>query len=269
MTLGSRTFRAPAAFVSPTCQLVLTTSRAARSPLPAAVVILAAGSGTRVGAEVNKVLLPLGDAPVLAWSVRDALALDDVRRVVVVVRDGEQAAVGEALAPAPRRPRGARRRRWRHPAPVRARRPAGPRARDRAGRDRRRRDPRRRPPPRRSRPLHAPPSRPRASTAARSPSCPPRACSRPALDPVEGRLGTVQTPQAFRAGPLLAAYDAAARDGFEGTDTAACFVRYAGGRRRGGAEHPAQPQDHLPRGRRPRGPARGGATLERVAGPRR
>ena len=49
------------------------------------------------------------------------------------------------------------------------------------------------------------------------------------LDPVEGRLGTVQTPQAFRAGPLLAAYDAAAADGFEGTDTAACFVRYAGG----------------------------------------
>ena len=38
--------------------------------MPAAVVILAAGSGSRVGAEVNKVLLPLGDAPVLAWSVR-------------------------------------------------------------------------------------------------------------------------------------------------------------------------------------------------------
>ena len=67
--------------------------------MPAAVVILAAGSGSRVGAEVNKVLLPLGDAPVLAWSVRDALALPDVRRVVLVVRPGERDAVSAAVAP--------------------------------------------------------------------------------------------------------------------------------------------------------------------------
>ena len=50
-----------------------------------------------------------------------------------------------------------------------------------------------------------------------------------ALEPVAGPVGAVQTPQAFRAEPLLAAYDAAARDGFEGTDTAACFTRYADG----------------------------------------
>ena len=67
--------------------------------MPAVVVILAAGSGTRVGATTNKVLLPLGDAPVLAWSVRDALALDDVRRVLVVVRPGEEEQVSEALGP--------------------------------------------------------------------------------------------------------------------------------------------------------------------------
>ncbi|HEY0949523.1 2-C-methyl-D-erythritol 4-phosphate cytidylyltransferase, partial [Nocardioides sp.] len=67
--------------------------------MPAAVVILAAGSGTRVGAGANKVLLPLGDRPVLAWSVRDALALADVRRVLVVVRPGEGDAVAAALAP--------------------------------------------------------------------------------------------------------------------------------------------------------------------------
>ena len=36
----------------------------------------------------------------------------------------------------------------------------------------------------------------------------------------------VQTPQAFRAGPLLAAYRQAALDGFEGTDTAACVARH-------------------------------------------
>ena len=55
-----------------------------------AVVILAAGSGSRSGAEVNKVLLPLGGRPVLAWSVRDALETDGVGRVVVVFRPGER-----------------------------------------------------------------------------------------------------------------------------------------------------------------------------------
>src|SRR5687768_1751924 len=67
--------------------------------MPVAVVILAAGSGTRVGAEVNKVLLPLRDAPVLVWSVRDALTLPDVRRLVLVVRPEDRAAVEAAVAP--------------------------------------------------------------------------------------------------------------------------------------------------------------------------
>jgi 2-C-methyl-D-erythritol 4-phosphate cytidylyltransferase len=39
------------------------------------------------------------------------------------------------------------------------------------------------------------------------------------------RLARAQTPQAFAARPLLAAYDAAAAEGFEGTDTAATFER--------------------------------------------
>jgi 2-C-methyl-D-erythritol 4-phosphate cytidylyltransferase len=39
-------------------------------------------------------------------------------------------------------------------------------------------------------------------------------------------LVTVQTPQAFRAQPLLEAYAAAERDGFTGTDTAACVAAY-------------------------------------------
>jgi 2-C-methyl-D-erythritol 4-phosphate cytidylyltransferase len=37
----------------------------------------------------------------------------------------------------------------------------------------------------------------------------------------------VQTPQAFRATSLLAAYSAADREGFEGTDTAASLERFA------------------------------------------
>ncbi|HEY1117445.1 MAG TPA: 2-C-methyl-D-erythritol 4-phosphate cytidylyltransferase, partial [Acidimicrobiales bacterium] len=48
------------------------------------------------------------------------------------------------------------------------------------------------------------------------------------LRPLEQQVVGVQTPQAFRAAPLLAAYRAADADGFEGTDTAATFERYAG-----------------------------------------
>jgi 2-C-methyl-D-erythritol 4-phosphate cytidylyltransferase len=40
-------------------------------------------------------------------------------------------------------------------------------------------------------------------------------------------LAGVQTPQAFRATSLLAAYAAAEREGFAGTDTAASLERYA------------------------------------------
>jgi 2-C-methyl-D-erythritol 4-phosphate cytidylyltransferase len=40
------------------------------------------------------------------------------------------------------------------------------------------------------------------------------------------RLVRVQTPQAFRARPLLYAYRAAAAQGFEGTDTSSCIEKY-------------------------------------------
>lgn len=65
--------------------------------MPAAVAVLAAGSGSRSGAEVNKVLLPLDGVPVLAHSVRAALVTPDVVRVVVVVRPGEEDDVTAAL----------------------------------------------------------------------------------------------------------------------------------------------------------------------------
>ena len=47
------------------------------------------------------------------------------------------------------------------------------------------------------------------------------------LRPVADHLVGVQTPQAFRAVPLLEAHRRAAEEGFESTDTAACFERYA------------------------------------------
>jgi 2-C-methyl-D-erythritol 4-phosphate cytidylyltransferase len=46
------------------------------------------------------------------------------------------------------------------------------------------------------------------------------------LETVSGALIRVQTPQAFRALPLLRAYRAAERDGFEGTDTSSCIETF-------------------------------------------
>lgn len=46
------------------------------------------------------------------------------------------------------------------------------------------------------------------------------------VESLGGGLVRVQTPQAFRARPLLDAYRAAAADGFEGTDTSSCIEKY-------------------------------------------
>ena len=61
--------------------------------LRVAAVLLAAGSGTRVGAQRNKVLLPLGELPVLGWSLRTVRKLEYVGQVVVVHRPAEPLAV--------------------------------------------------------------------------------------------------------------------------------------------------------------------------------
>ncbi len=45
--------------------------------------------------------------------------------------------------------------------------------------------------------------------------------------PAPDGLVAVQTPQGFRAAPLLAAYEEASRRGFAGTDTASCMERFA------------------------------------------
>lgn len=194
--------------------------------MPAAVVILAAGSGSRVGAELNKVLLPLGDATVLAWSVRDALALPDVRRLLVVVRPEDRAAVAAAVAPhlgerevlvvdgGPTRHASE----WAALQVLADDITSGEvdvvavhdGARPLAGVDLWR----------------------DVVTAARDvggaiPVVPMTHLLHADLTLVAEEVGGVQTPQAFRARDLLAAYRAAAADGFEGTDTAACVAAYA------------------------------------------
>jgi len=195
--------------------------------VPAAVVILAAGAGARVGAGSNKVLLPLGDRPVLAWSVRDALAVEDVRRVLVVVRAGEADAVAEALAPVLGDAEvgvvegGA----TRHASEWAALQALAPEIESGAidvvaihdG----------------ARPLAGSALFAATVAAARAHGGAIPGVRLPGLLALDGRelpaeLDGVQTPQAFRAPDLLAAYAAAAADGFDGTDTAACWSRYSG-----------------------------------------
>lgn len=196
--------------------------------MPTAVVILAAGSGSRVGAETNKVLLPLGDTPVVGWSVRTALALQDVRRVVLVVRAGEEAAVRDAGAPLLGEREvllvtgGASRHdsEWSALRVLAAEIDAGDldlvAVHDGA------------------RPLASPALFRAVLDAAREhggalPAAALPGLLRADLTAVGDDLVGVQTPQAFRARPLLAAYRSAQADGFEGTDTAATFERYAEG----------------------------------------
>ncbi|TGN62557.1 4-diphosphocytidyl-2C-methyl-D-erythritol kinase [Nocardioides eburneiflavus] len=195
------------------------------SPPATAVVILAAGSGSRVGAEVNKVLLPLRGVPVLVWSLRDALALPGVRRVVLVVRPEDRTAVGEAVAPhlgdrevlvvdgGPSRHASE----WAALQVLAADVESGEvevvAVHDGA------------------RPLAGVPLWRAVVEAARTsggavPMVPVTQLVQDDLAPVTDAVGGVQTPQAFRAGELLAAYRAAARDGFEGTDTSACVAAY-------------------------------------------
>lgn len=194
--------------------------------MPAAVVILAAGAGTRVGSETNKVLLPLGDMPVLAWSVRDALSTAEVSQVVVVVRPGEDSDVAAALAPhlgegAVLLVDGGQ---TRHGSEWAALRALAAQIEDGeidlvAIHDA-------------ARPLAGTALLAAVLNAAREhggaiPTVPlsPVVGARDAL--AEGaELHGVQTPQAFRAAVLLEAYRRAAEDGFDGTDTAACLERY-------------------------------------------
>jgi 2-C-methyl-D-erythritol 4-phosphate cytidylyltransferase len=196
--------------------------------MKAAVVVLAAGSGSRVGAERNKVLIPIAGVPVVARSVRTASSVAGVRRVVLVVRDGEQDVVRRAVEPhlADDAPEvamvvgGATRHRseW-------------------AALD-----------------LLAPSieageidvvamhdaARPLASTSLYEevlatadrlggaiPVAPLRDLITDDGSPLPEALVGVQTPQAFRARDLLAAHRAAAADGFEATDTAGCLAAYA------------------------------------------
>jgi 2-C-methyl-D-erythritol 4-phosphate cytidylyltransferase len=191
----------------------------------AAVVVVAAGSGTRVGAEVNKVLLPLLGVPVVAWSVRTALSVPEVRRVVVVHRPQEREAIGTALSPylgdaeVMLVPGGD----TRHASEWQALQVLaeeidsgliGVVALHDAAR------------PLADAGLFAETLAVARSNGGAIPVVPVGSVVRRSGATLGQRLVGVQTPQAFRAADVLAAYRAAAADGFTGTDTASCVERY-------------------------------------------
>lgn len=195
-----------------------------------AIVVLAGGAGTRVGAGVNKALLMLAGTPVIARSVRTAL---DARpaAVVVVVRAEDRSSLAAAVQPILGEDEvalldGGEER---HDSEWNALRALEPRilsgeidviaVHDAA------------------RPL-APVSLFAAVTAAAREHG--GAIPTVRIDHViRGTSGTsgasvlgsglvgVQTPQAFRAKELLEAYRQAGAEGFRGTDTASCIERFS------------------------------------------
>jgi 2-C-methyl-D-erythritol 4-phosphate cytidylyltransferase len=191
-----------------------------------AAVVLGAGAGSRVGAGVNKVLLPLAGVPALARSVATALAVPEVTCVVVVARPGEEQQVSVALGPV--LPEGTEVLMVtgglsRHDSEWAALRVLRPRIEDgevdvvvvHDG----------------ARPLATVDLYERVVAAARSAGGGIPVVPASGLVDADGRaappgLGGVQTPQAFDARALLGAYARAAEDGFTGTDTAACLERY-------------------------------------------
>jgi 2-C-methyl-D-erythritol 4-phosphate cytidylyltransferase len=205
-----------------------------RETRPAAAVVLASGAGVRVGGERNKVYLPLGGRSVAAWSLRTLATVPGIGVLVLVVRPQDNDLVAAMLAgELPGHDvevvhGGAARQdselmALRHLA---ARIASGAidvvLMHDAA------------------RPLVTPELAAAVLAAAREYGGAVPGVPRPGLTLVsedgsvaEADLGTMmamQTPQGFLAGPLLAAYERAAADGFTGTDTASCVTRYTGAR---------------------------------------
>jgi 2-C-methyl-D-erythritol 4-phosphate cytidylyltransferase len=195
--------------------------------LRAAVVILAAGEGSRVGHDTNKVLLQVAGRPVFTWSIRWARALAQVTHTVLVIREQDRGAVLTALRSEVDGPdvllvTGGETRHDSEWASLKVLEPA----------------------------IESDEidvvvihdaARPLAGTALFSrviEACRTHAGAIPVVtqgsltalasdeDPPQTPVVAVQTPQAFRSRPLLTAYTQAAAEGFLGTDTASCVERY-------------------------------------------
>lgn len=197
--------------------------------MEAAAIVLAGGSGTRVGAERNKVYLPVAGRTVIARSLSAMAATPGVGPVVLVVRPEDSALAVAETARLPGRaveivPGGA----TRQESELAGLRALAGRIVDGAvdavlvhdG----------------ARPFATPALAAEVLRVARESGGAVPGLRRDDLavaggaglaGPAPTGLVAVQTPQGFRAGPLLAAYEAAAARGFAGTDTAACVAEFA------------------------------------------
>jgi len=197
----------------------------------AVFVVLAGGSGTRVGSDRNKVYLPMAGRPVISWSLSWAADVAEIGRVVLVIRPEDEEAAAEAIAaaglarsgkPVEVITGGSTRHRSEQAALDHLAEAIGAGAIDvvaiHDG----------------ARPLAGPLLLQEVIRAAAAHGGAVPTVSEQRAWPVdaEGRLRPpdtdhglhrVQTPQAFRAAPLLAAYAAALREGVEGTDTSAAL----------------------------------------------
>lgn len=196
----------------------------------AAAIVLAGGSGTRVGGERNKVYLPLAGRTVISWSLNAFAGMREIGPVVLVVRAADRALAERVVY-----------REVEHDGVETVTGGASRQESELAGL--------RHLAPRigsgeidavlihdGARPLMTRTLAAGVLGAARAvggavPGLPRDDLSFADGDtltaPAPAGLVAVQTPQGFRAAPLLAAYEEAARRGFAGTDTASCMERFA------------------------------------------
>jgi 2-C-methyl-D-erythritol 4-phosphate cytidylyltransferase len=209
-----------------------------------AAIVLAGGSGTRFGAARNKVYLPLAGRSVISWSLTTLAGVPGIDPLVLVVRPADRERAEAILSREVDRPgvevvHGGS---TRQESELRG-------LRHLAGRidacaldvvlihDG-------------ARPLLSPSLAAEVIATARAhggavPGLARHDLARVAPDgshlagPAPAGLFAVQTPQGFRAAPLLAAYEEASRQGFAGTDTASCVEYFTDLRVRAVAGEPS------------------------------
>ncbi len=69
-----------------------------RNPGTTIAIVLGGGSGTRFGSETNKVLVSIGERPVLGWSLDTLQRCEHIDAVVVVIRAGDEGPVDSIIA---------------------------------------------------------------------------------------------------------------------------------------------------------------------------
>ncbi|MEV0073041.1 IspD/TarI family cytidylyltransferase [Amycolatopsis sp. NPDC050768] len=194
----------------------------------AAGVVLASGAGTRVGAALNKVYLPMAGRRVVAWSLAAFAAVPEVGVLVLVIREQDTELADEVLAAHPGKVEVVTGGATRQGSELNALRHLAPRIESGAVDAVLIHDA--------ARPLATPAligdvlARTRefggAVPGLAADDVVSMAADGSVAAPLPGAI-RVQTPQGFRAASLLAAYEQAETEGFLGTDTASCMERFS------------------------------------------